>query len=153
MRNIEIRKPTARDVRLLVENMRQTDKDELKAYYNDDYTFAVNTSIKFSTDSWAVVVNGKLLFIAGVGLLSMIGKVGCPWLLGTDAINQFPFEFYKQSKKLLNEVLRDYAALTNHVYGKNATAIRFLKHLGFSVKEAEPYGAHGELFHPFTMER
>ena len=149
--NIEIRKPTARDIRLLVQNMRQSDMDELKAYFNNDYEYIVKTSVKYSKDAWAVVVNGKLLFICGVGLVSLIGRVGCPWLLGTNDIAQYPKEFYKQTKTILAEVLQDYDKLQNHVYFKNTQSMQFLKRLGFDVKSPEQYGANGEMFHPFEM--
>lgn len=149
--NIEIRKPTDRDIRILVENMREADKEELRAYFSDNYDFIVKTSVKYSRDAWAVVVNGKLLFICGVGLTSMIGNIGCPWLLGTDHIASYPIEFFKQSKKILGEMMLDYDTLTNHVYVKNDNAIRYLKRLGFKFSEPEPHGANGELFYPFAM--
>ncbi|EMT2447110.1 DUF2833 domain-containing protein [Acinetobacter baumannii] len=149
--NIEIRKPTDRDIRILVENMREADKEELRAYFNDNYEWIVKTSVKYSRDAWAVVVNGKLLFICGVGLTSMIGCVGCPWLLGTDHIANHPKEFFKQSKKILSEMLQDYDKLINYVYTKNNNAIRYLKRLGFIFSEAKPHGANGELFYPFEM--
>ncbi|MFU8927754.1 DUF2833 domain-containing protein [Acinetobacter puyangensis] len=151
MTNIEIRKPTQRDIRILVENMRPADQEELKAYFNDNYQWSIATSVKYSKDTWAVVVNGKLLFICGVGLTSLIGKVGCPWLLGTTYIEQYPKEFLKQSTKILQEVMQDYAVLSNHVYGKNEKAIKFLKRIGFIVGEPEKYGANGELFRPFSI--
>lgn len=150
--NIEIRKPTERDVKRLVENLREADKVELKAYLNDNFEWIIKASIKASDDAWAVIVNGKLLFIAGVGQTSMIGKVGCPWLLGTDHIAQFPLEFYRQSKGILFESLRVYKTLLNHVHVGNLKAISYLKHLGFKFSDAVPYGANGELFYPFQME-
>ena len=39
--NIEIRKPTERDIRILVENLRDADKDEMKAYFNDNYHWMI----------------------------------------------------------------------------------------------------------------
>ncbi|MBJ9706889.1 DUF2833 domain-containing protein [Acinetobacter baumannii] len=149
--NIEIRKPTERDIRILVENLRDADKDEMKAYFNDNFHWMIKMSIKHSSDAWTVVVNGKLLFICGVGVSSLIGNVGCPWLLGTNYIKQYPFEFYKQCQSILKEMRSEYAVLVNHVYEKNKNAIRFLKRLGFDLKKAEPYGANNKMFHPFVM--
>ncbi len=149
--NIEIRKPTERDIRILVENLRDADKDEMKAYFNDNYHWMIKMSIKHSSDAWTVVVNGKLLFICGVGMSSLLGNVGCPWLLGTNFIKQYPIEFYKQSKNILNEIKSEYDVLINHVYAKNENAIRFLKKLGFDLKAPESYGNNNELFHPFVM--
>lgn len=37
----------------------------------------------------------------------------------------------------------------NHVYAQNRLAIRWLKHLGFVVEPAAPYGAKSASFHPF----
>lgn len=149
--NIEIRKPTERDIRMLAENLRPADQEEVKAYFNDDYHWAIKTSVKYSRDAWAVIVNGKLLFIVGVGLTSMIGRVGCPWLLGTNHIAKYPKEFFKQCSIILQELKEEYSLLANHVYAKNDAAVRFLKHLGFKLKEAEPYGKNGEMFFPFEM--
>ncbi|WP_333662720.1 phage protein Gp13 family protein [Acinetobacter sp.] len=150
MTNIEIRKPTDRDIRILVENLRPADQEEMKAYYNDNYTWQIKTSVKYSRDAWAVVVNGKLLFICGVGLTSMLGNVGCPWLLGTIHIADNKKEFYKQAQRIFGEMKANYDVLTNHVYAKNKTAVNFLKHLGFKIGEPEPYGKNGEMFHPFV---
>ncbi|MEI5717916.1 phage protein Gp13 family protein [Acinetobacter baumannii] len=149
--NIEIRKPTERDIRILVENLRPADQEELKAYFSDNYQWIVKTCVKGSRDSWAVVVNGKLLFICGVGITSLIGKVGCPWLLGTTHISKYPIEFIKQTRNILKEMLLDHDVLYNHVYIKNDAAIRFLKHLGFKLEAPEIHGINGELFHPFSM--
>ncbi|WP_212386697.1 DUF2833 domain-containing protein [Acinetobacter junii] len=149
--NVEIRKPTDRDIRILVENLRESDKEEMKAYFNDDYSWQVKTSVKFSRDAWSVIVNGKLLFICGVGLTSMIGNVGCPWLLGTSFIQNYPKEFYKQANNILAEIKDNYDFLENHVHAKNKTAVAFLKRLGFKIGEPEKYGANGDLFHPFVM--
>ena len=149
--NIEIRKPTERDIRILVENLRPADQEELKAYFNDNYHWIVKTCVKGSRDSWAVVVNGKLLFICGVGITSLIGKVGCPWLLGTNFISKYPFEFIRQTRKILGEMLLNHELLLNHVYVKNDVAIRFLKHLGFKLETPVVHGINGELFHPFSM--
>lgn len=149
--NVEIRKPTDRDIRILAENLRPSDQEEMKAYFNEDYSWQIKTSVKYSRDAWAVVVNGKLLFICGVGLTSMLGNVGCPWLLGTTHINKFQKEFYKQVKNILAEMRANYDVLENHVHAKNETAVNFLKHLGFKLGEPEPYGANDELFHPFVM--
>lgn len=149
--NIEIRKPTERDMRMLVANLRPADQEELKAYFSDDFDFIVKTSVKYSRDAWSVIVNGKLLFICGVGRTSLIGDVGCPWLLGTTHISQFPKEFYKQSLQIVNEIRQNYKLLINHVYTKNTVAIRYLKRMGFELKDPVPHGANGELFHPFGM--
>lgn len=149
--NIEIRKPTDRDIRLLVENLREADKEEMKAYFNENYEWMIKTSVKFSKDAWSVVVNGKLLFICGVGLTSLIGNVGCPWLLGSNHIYRYPKEFVKQAKLILEEIKEEYACLSNHVYAENKNAIRFLKRLGFSLNDPEHYGAHGKLFIPFSI--
>lgn len=149
--NIEIRKPTDRDIRILVENLRPADQEEMKAYFNDNFQWQIKTSVKYSRDAWAVIVNGKLLFICGVGLTSMIGNVGCPWLLGTTHIQNFKKEFFKQAQNILAEMKGNYGILENHVHAANTNAIGFLKHLGFKIGDAEPYGANGELFHPFVM--
>lgn len=151
MTNIEIRKPTDRDIRILVENLRPADKEEMKAYFNDNFQWQIKMSVKYSRDAWAVIVNGKLLFICGVGLTSMIGNVGCPWLLGTVFIQNFKKEFLKQVQNIFAEMKENYGILENHVHAANSSAVNFLKHLGFKIGDAEPYGANGELFHPFVM--
>jgi hypothetical protein len=41
--------------------------------------------------------------------------------------------------------------LVNFVHAENTTSVRWLRRLGFTVHEAQAFGALGEPFHPFEM--
>lgn len=149
---IEIREVEPGDIDMLVENMREHDKQEVNAATRMGIKNAVKTSVKLSTYSKTGLVNDELVCMWGVCPISLISGSGSPWMLGTDLIKEKQRIFLRRSKPWLNDIRKDYRYLENFVDERNVMSIKWLKWLGFQIDEAEPYGIHGEPFHKFTME-
>lgn len=75
------------------------------------------------------------------------------WLLGTYGLTAT--KSHRRQLCLYGREWVDYCleetgrAIGNHVYAKNTRSIRWLKHLGFTVEHAEPFGPSAALFCPF----
>jgi hypothetical protein len=95
--------------------------------------------------------NGEPLWLSGCAPVGGIPGLGSPWLLGTTATDRYPGALTRITKLHIAEMLKRYDALINYVDARNLVSVRWLAHLGFTVREPETYGVEGRLFHPFTM--
>ena len=64
-----------------------------------------------------------------------------------------PRAFLRQSRIFVGLMLQTWSELANHVDARNRQSVRWLSRLGFTIGPAEPYGARGLPFHPFSMRR
>lgn len=149
--NIEIRFPSEKDMKYLSEHMRGQDVAEVTASHGTNMHYIIKSCVRRSNDAWALLVDKKLMFIAGIGEVSLLGGVGAPWLLGTDLITQHPKIFLRYTRELISEVMQTHNCLANYVDVRNSAAIRYLKHMGFRFGEAVPYGLMQLPFYPFEM--
>lgn len=148
---IDIRFPNEKDITWLAKHLRTQDQQEVIASHGEDFHQIIRQSIEQSSDAWALLVDGKLMFIAGIGEVSLISGVASPWLLGTDLVTKYPKVFLSYTRQLIREVLKTHEVLFNFVDVRNTLAIRYLKHMGFVFHEAQPYGRLNQLFYPFEM--
>lgn len=135
----------------IAKGMREADRIEIDASGGLEPYQALKEGLDSSSRCWTALVNGKPCVMFGVVPFSVLGGVGSPWLLGTDDATLVKKQFLLQGRKLIPEMLRLYPTLINLVDARNSMSIRWLKWLGFDVKDPIPYGQNSELFHPFEM--
>ena len=99
------------------------------------------------------MLSDKPVGMFGVTPLSVIGRHGSPWLLGTDELANHSRSFLKGCIKHFPEVTKGFDFLENYVDARNEVSIRWLKWLGFVIMEPEPYGPFKLPFHRFYMEK
>ena len=79
------------------------------------------------------------------------------WLLGTEgltATKSHRWQLCLHGREWVEHCLEVVGCpIGNHVYAKNRQAIRWLKHLGFTVEHPEPIGPSLSLFCPFWRAR
>jgi hypothetical protein len=142
------------DIRTLVENMRQADRNELAAATSATLTQVVSGSVKRAVYSKAGFVGDDLVCIFGLGKpASLLDDKGIPWMLGTPLIEQHSRLFLRHGKKQLKIMLGIHPKMENWVYSKNETAIEWLKWLGFQFHDPQPWGWQGEYFHRFSYPK
>ena len=100
---------------------------------------------------WVALSGGRTLCAFGVAVASISTGTANPWMLGTDEIEAHAREFLVKGKKIVDGWAGTYPVLFNYVDARNKKAIRWLRWLGFSLYEPEPYGALGMPFHRFSM--
>ena len=148
---VEFKKPTNEMIRLIADNMRQADVDEIKAASNATPIDAITMGVNVSEFVAVAVINGDIVAIMGVVKNSTLTDNGVPWLLGTNNIKKHYREFLGTSHEVLNAMLNVCPNLVNHVHADNKVSVRWLKWLGFKLEQAAPFGMNDELFHKFTM--
>lgn len=151
MADVVIRETLLPDIAELASNLRAADANEIRAYGENDPLSALVQSATRSTLCWTGVVDGKVAAILGVAPLSLLSGMGSPWMIGTPVLEQHQRVLVRQTPVYISRMLRAFPHLVNHVHAENTTSVRWLRRLGFTLHEAEPYGPLGEPFHKFEM--
>lgn len=143
------------DVDYIADNLRPADAAEVHATSGHaDFRAILRRSVAFSDD---VVVwynaYGEPVGVQGVGTLSLLYNTGCPWLLGTPRLNEHLRAYIAIGRSYTDQMLAQYAHLTNHVDARNTKSVAWLQRLGFVMEAPVPYGALGLPFHRFHTER
>lgn len=135
----------------LAANMRAADIREMEALGYTDTAATVGQSVRVSSIAWAALVDGKVALIAGAADLPTDKTVGVVWMLGTDKLEKHAVRFLRNNIDYLQMLKQRYTSLVNVVHADNIVSIGWLRSLGFTIYEKQPYGPKGELFHCFKM--
>ena len=149
MVKIEIRPTQAGDAEALAAALRESDRAELAAVGFDDMLAPIAGSVGVSTLCWTALVDDQVACVLGVSPLE--GDTGSPWMLGTPLLDQHARVLVRKTPEYIDRMLGAFPHLLNYVHAGNATSVRWLRRLGFTLAEPQPYGARGELFHQFEM--
>lgn len=96
--------------------------------------------------------DGQIVGVCGVCPDAGAGEI---WMLGTDgllATASHRRQFVRLSIDWVESLLPDWKLLHNWVYAANRKSVEWLRHLGFTVHPAEPYGPYAQLFRYFCKE-
>ncbi len=143
---------TEDDARELAPLLRAGDLAEIAAQHGRPPVDILVESVRASTEAVAGRADGRLICIGGVGSLTLIGRIGVPWLMGTDLIDLHRREFMRQTRTMIERFHDTYPVLRNVVDARYDAAIRWLRWLGFSFGAPVPMGVSGLPFLPFEKE-
>lgn len=151
MAEITIRATEPGDAELLAAAMRPADIAEVRACGHEPLE-AARRSVAQSLLCWSAFADGELACIIGVAPISLVSGIGSPWMLGTPALDAQSRVLVRLTPRYIAMMLKAFPHLVNHVHAANATSVRWLKRLGFTLHAAAPFGALGEAFHRFEMK-
>jgi hypothetical protein len=146
-----IRRPTARDIDFLVENIRDEDTAEINAMGGMTAREALDSTPNLDENAWVWEKNGKVMCIFGVNPIEELDRTGAIWLLGTKYFDDHHMVFAAACSSVFEELIKDYKMVFNYVYAENKKSIKWLEWLGFKVRDAQPIGINGANFHRFEM--
>lgn len=149
---LEVRLARIEDAAIIGANIRELDRLELEASTKLTPSEAVAESIALSVACWTAVLDEVPIASFGVTSISMIGGVGSPWLLGSSDCDRVTVPFVRLTRDYIPAMLSLFPKLENLVDARNVKSIRWLRRLGFNIREAIPHPYSGALFHPFDME-
>lgn len=137
----------------LAANMREADVAEVWAGWRHTPTEAINRSIAVSRDPLAGLADGRVVCIFGVASPIILSAVASPWLLGAKELPRHSRTFLRLNRLYTRHIRNEYAILENYVDARNALAIRWLRWLGFTIWEPQPFGPDQLPFHRFGAYR
>lgn len=130
---------------LLGVGLREADALECRRLFGRDPALCLWDGYLYSDICFAAEESGEVFALGGVMAKSMLSGGGIAWLLGTDKLDSVWYSFAKESRRVSQELVREYGVLENFVDATNTKTIRWLEWLGFSIGETtlSPLG------HPF----
>lgn len=143
------------DIEAVAANMRPADQEEAYAYCGHRrYADLLRVTVARSREVITVVEldSGRALALMGVTTVSVLDRIGSVWAAGTPDVNRHMRALTPLARSYARRLLQQYQLLHNHVHADNAAAIRWLKHIGFTIHGVEPFGPFNAPFHPFTLE-
>lgn len=152
MAEIALIAPTDADLQHIANHLRAADRLELTATHGDDLDVlaALWVAVRSSDEVHvAVTAWGEPIAVFGVAPVSLLGGIGCPWMLGTDAMSGFARAVVTLSRAHVARWGLRYPLQFNYVDARNRQSIAWLRRTGFSIQPAAPYGLAGEPFHRF----
>lgn len=135
-------------VPLIAARMRRADREEVRASGGYTPEEALRASLEASEFARTAFVDGEPLAMFGV-----VAKeaMAFPWLLTTDAVCRYPLIFWHASKVIVREIREAYPMLVQAIHKDHRAALSWIRRLGFTVGEPEPFGRRGELFCPVVL--
>lgn len=150
-----IRLLQAGDIDHIAANMRPADAAEVLAIRGPGTLMkaALAECVLVSTSCWVAASDAEPFAIFGVMPVSLLHGIGAPWMLGTALAAKFPRVLVREGRRYSLRMLEAYPYLVNMVDARYTSSVRWLRRIGYTVYEAEPYGGRGELFRRFEMKK
>ena len=134
------------DVFKLAHHLRTDDINEIEAKGKTPLQ-ALEQAFVSSYECMKLVKNNQIIGMYG------ISKHGIIWFLGTDEMENNPFYFVREGKKVINKWLKTHKTLWNIVDSRNRTHIKWLEVIGAKFNKHRYLIINGVRFYPFSITR
>jgi hypothetical protein len=150
----EIVPATVGHIPVIAANMREADREELRAAWCMAPFDCMCHGLSYSDKAWTGLIDGVPMCMFGCVAASVMGNVGRPWMVGTKLLDEHPLVFLRRYRRsgCIEEMRERFDLLTNYVDVRNTRAIEWLSWLGFSFRrEPERIGPYRMPFLRFEM--
>lgn len=148
MTDYKFRSVKFEDIEYMARNLRAADRAEIEAVHGAHCPLHILAqAVRQSSLAWTAEANGRPFALFGVA--PMGEGAGSIWLLGTEELFKYPRALVRGGREVLAVMFKEYARLYNFMDARNTKSIAWLRRMGFTVHEPQPYGAAGLPFHLF----
>ncbi len=150
---IHCERPAGEHIWQLALNMRDGDRDEVKAMTGDTPITALIRSCMITPYPVAVMNGDEVLSIFGVAEPAILAPgYGIPWFLANKNAHHFTRAYAELVPPVMEMYRGAYTKLSNYVDARNTRSVRWLKRLGFTLDAPVAFGVEDRPFHRFWME-
>lgn len=138
--DIQIREYLESDFHYLASNLRDIDKKELEALFDEEVEAGLKYSIESADHIWVATHKQIPCMIFGVSDRTEEGECtrsGLVWALGTNEVYKHIKALHEISQNVLNHWFEEYDVLFNYIWDENELHKAWLKNLGFIIFEEE----------------
>lgn len=139
-------------LRQVMANLSAADRAEIEAARLDDPVRDFLQGADKSVRTGTVLADGVPVAVFGCVPWGDAERTGVPWMVCTEQFRAQPRRAMELSHQVIAGMREDFAVLTNYVHCHHDIAIRWLKRLGFSVREYHHCGPGGQ-FYVFEWRR
>ncbi len=132
---IEMRLARKEDLAPIAKNMRQADVLEAKRYAGWKPYIALKRSLRQSAWAYTVLEEDEPIAMFGIAPTQILSDMGYPWFMGTDRVFSHRKILIRYGRYYVRKMREDCPILRNTVDPENKKAVRFIKYLGFEIKE------------------
>lgn len=150
---VEIHIATADHADELAPVMRAADAAEVMASGGYGPQAALHDCLAWSHESYAGFIEGELACLFGVGPGSFLLNAGVPWMLSSPVVERHPRSFFIASRAVVRAWLERYDSLEQMVDARHHQALRWLRHLGFTIEQPRLWGHERRPFCRVHIER
>ena len=149
---VEIRQAKKEDIKELRNHLRIEDHREvmLSGFHNNEA--ALEHGLANSTESYTVLVEGKVSAMFGINPRTLLGAEAVIWFLGRPEMARIKKTFMRVSRYIVNEWRRRYLVLYNVVPLDYAKSLAWLRWLGVNVDKTVTLGGREWQLMAFVME-
>ena len=148
---LKIITPQQDHINTIIQNLRPADHDEITASTKQPVEQQIHKALNRSGPCFVATYKSEPMALFGIADLNGFSKIGSPWLVGTQDIEEHPIPFLRHSKPCFLKIAAEYDYLVNMVDARNAASIRWITWLGFTIHPASPYGPQRLPFHKFDL--
>lgn len=131
--------------------MRAAEVEEIRASHGLTPEAMLLSEVDRSIVAWSWVVDDQVACMFGIVAPVLLTEKSYPWMLTTDLVDRHWRQFARSCRSLLPELLARHSRLVGMVDARYALSIRWLRWLGATVGEAEPFGVSGSPFCSFEI--
>lgn len=140
---------------MIAADIRDADRKEMLAL-GTTVEDALAEGLAHSDLAMTGLLDGVPVCMFGVSPLNIILGRGTPWMLATNRLEIAQVAFLRACRPVVKWMRESYPNLANVVHANNATAIRWLRWLGFRFCKDESgklvdFNVNGHRFHVFMM--
>lgn len=137
----------------LAAHIRPEDAAEMMASHGLEPLAGLRMALRSSPEPRAILDGKRVVALFGVAPVDAMEGVGSVWLLGGRLVKRLPVAFMRTIAEVVRGLQESWAVLFNMIWTENATALRWVKALGFEVLEPVPFGVASLPFHPVCLRR
>ena len=123
------------DVAHVAEHMRDVDVAELAAVSMSTPEEALRRALDMADDNYVAKLDGEPIAVLG-NFTTQLGRVGSPWLLGTDGVTHASKSLVDLSRRYVEHLKHTHTRLANIVHDENRPSKLYLKAIGFTLYPA-----------------
>ena len=148
--NYYIRSSKRNDCYELSKTLRKQDVQEVFASFGQNPAQAlIRAYLTSHLHCYTIILDDEVVGMFGISKIR--DGVGSPWLLGSDKLTDYKFEFHKHAKEHIDTFMDEYDVLFNYVDKRNTQAIKWIKSLGFTfTKLVDNFGYEQKPFYEFV---
>ena len=147
---------TAAHAEAIAANVREADRLELWASSRSEPLDVILRGMESTPEPLTALYDGEPACVFGAWPFSIMGGMAAAWMVGSRVLERpgAQRDLLRLSRPVVDYWQAQYPALLyNFVDARNASAIRWLRWLGFQFDDPIPYGVDGLPFLPFYKRK